>query len=446
MHSRTERTPEAVRRPAVIVMSDLVVLARQSRLIEEIVARDLVPLVLVGPDTPMDRLRAHMADPTHPLSVLSELVQVPDPAVDTVLCAVQDWVREYEVKASVCCGEVFVDPAGALNDLLRLPGPGGWASRVCRDKIMQRTALDAFSPRWRAVAPAERSRAEPPGYPAVVKPAGRMYSSGVRRVDDAGQLRAALQEYGPEEFVLLEELVEGPEFSVEALVYDGAVLWSGITAKRTNEDGGHFFTELGHTCPAPGLTAAEESALTRANAGVLAAVGLRHGITHAEFRLSGGRAVLMEVAARLPGDAITMLWHLATGAPLEPAIVDLALGAKPDYPEPVRRAAQRYLDHESGTLSEVRTAPGGPDVSWIPCDGRWPATEATGADAPARHTAVLVTRAVGELLGEQVDSVARAVSVVGDAPLTADIDAPGRQWASSVRVTTRPPTAAAGDR
>lgn len=436
MHS-DNRTQPAVHRPAVIVMSDLVVLARQTRLIEEIVSRELVPLVLVGPDTPMDRLRAHMADPAHPLSLMNEVVQVPDPSVDTVLCAVQDWVREYDVKASICCGEVFVDPAGALGELLRLPGPGGWASRVCRDKIMQRTALDSFGPRWRAVAPAERSHAEPPCYPAVVKPAGRMYSSGVRRVDDVEELRAALTQYGPGEAVLLEELVEGPEFSVEALVHEGEVLWSGITAKRTNEDGGRFFTEMGHTSPAPGLAPAEEEALLSANAGVLSRLGLRSGITHAEFRLSRGRAVLMEVAARLPGDAITMLWHLATGAPMEPAIVDLALGIKPDYPQPSRRAAQRYLDHDSGTLADVAVDAEGTEVSWIQRDGRWPGAEATDAGAPARCTAVLMAREAGAVLGEQMDSGARSVSVVGDAPLDADIDALSRRWASAVRVTTR---------
>ncbi|WP_405845774.1 ATP-grasp domain-containing protein [Streptomyces sp. NBC_01518] len=430
------RTQQSTRRPAVVVMSDLVVLARQTRLIEEIVARDLVPLVLVGPDTPMDRLRAHMADATHPLSLMNELVQVPDSAVDTVLAAVQDWVREYDIKASICCGEVFVDPAGALGELLGLPGPGGWASRVCRDKIMQRTALDPFGPRWRAVAPAGRSEAEPPSYPAVVKPAGRMYSSGVRRVDDAKQLRAALEQYGPEESVLLEELVEGPEFSVEALVFDGEVLWSGITAKRTNEDGGRFFTEMGHISPAPGLTPDEEAALVSANAGVLARIGFRHGITHAEFRLSRGAAVLMEVAARLPGDAITMLWHLATGVPMEPAIVDLALGVKPDYPRPSRRAVQRYLDHGSGVLGDAVVEGQDVEVSWIKRDGLWPSAETAEEAAPARCTAVLVARESGELLGEQVDSGARSVSVVGDAPLGVDIDSLSRHWVSAVRVVT----------
>ncbi|MFF7469627.1 ATP-grasp domain-containing protein [Streptomyces sp. NPDC008092] len=430
------------RKPAVVVMSDLVVLARQTRLIEEIVARDLVPLVLVGPDTPMDRLRAHMADPAHPLSLMDELVRVPDSSVDTVLAAVQDWVREYDVKASICCGEVFVDPAGALGELLGLPGPGGWAARVCRDKIMQRTALDAFGPRWRAVAPSGRAEAEPPGYPAVVKPAGRMYSSGVRRVDDAQALRAALEGYGPEESVLLEELVEGPEFSVEALVFDGEVLWSGITAKRTNEDGGRFFTEMGHTSPAPGLTGDEEEALLSANAGVLAGIGFRYGITHAEFRLSRGEAVLMEVAARLPGDAITMLWHLATGVPMEPAIVDLALGVKPDYPRPARRAVQRYLDHGSGQLGDVGLDGAEAGVSWIKRDGLWPAATPADAQAPARCTAVLVARESGELLGEQADSGARSLSVVGDGPLDADLDALSRQWVSAVRVAVGETSAA----
>jgi hypothetical protein len=144
----------------------------------------------------------------------------------------------------------------------------------------------------------------------------------------------------------------------------------------------------------------------------------------------------MEVAARLPGDAITMLWHLATGAPLEPAIVDLALGAKPSYPRPVRRAAQRYLQHAAGVLESVTAEEGAPEVSWIQRDGRWPAPRPVPADAPARCAAVLAARNAGDPLGEQVDSGARSVSVVGDAPLDADIAALSEEWAGLVRIAT----------
>jgi hypothetical protein len=427
-------TLTAPRCGAVVVMSDLVVLARQHRLLAEIRERDLTLLVVVGPDTRMDQLRAHMANPNHPLAHIQELKQVPDASVDTVLSAVQDWVRNYVIKASLCCGEVFVDPAGVLAEALALPGPGSWAARVCRDKIMQRTILDAYSPRWRAIAPHERVTAQAQSYPAVLKPAGRMYSSGVRRVECADELKTALDSYCPAESALIEEFIHGPEFSVEALVHDGTIVWSGITAKSTNENDSRYFTEIGHVSPAQGLAPGDEIELLRTNSEILAALRIGYGITHAEFRLSEGRAVLMEVAARLPGDAITMLWHLATGQPLEPAIVDLALGVKPSYPAPTRRAQQYFVNHPHGRLKDVTFAADVP-VSWPQLSGQWPAVVPTAPDDASRAVAVLVAREPGAVLAEQRDSGDRSVSVVGDFPLDMDPVTVAKSWCDALELS-----------
>ncbi|WP_261411304.1 acetyl-CoA carboxylase biotin carboxylase subunit family protein [Streptomyces sp. CBG33] len=322
---------QSERPPAVIVMSDLPALARQHRLITDIAERGMAPLVVVGPVTDLPRLTGHMADSTHPLSRIATVRQLPDAAVDGVLASVQDWIADYDVRGVICSGEVFVDPVGVLCEVLGLPGAGTWAARVCRNKVMQRVILRDHGPVSRAFAPHERENASSEVYPCVVKPAGRMFSSGVLRVDDDAELRASLAAYEPDETILVEELVVGPEFSVEALVHQGEVVWSGVTAKLTNEDSSRYFTEIGHTSPAK-LPLPHTDALVSANAAILKALRFDSGITHAEFRLRDGQPVLMEVAARLPGDAITMLWHLATGKPIEPAIVDLALGIRPDYP------------------------------------------------------------------------------------------------------------------
>ncbi|MGW1600640.1 ATP-grasp domain-containing protein, partial [Streptomyces eurythermus] len=337
--------------PAVIVMSDLAALARQHRLITDIAGRGLTPLVIVGPTTDLARLKTHIEDPAHPLSRIADVRQLPGPAVDGVWASVQDWITDFDVRGVICSGEVFVDPAGALAEALGLPGPGSWAARVCRDKVMQRVILGDHGPSWRAFAPHARDTATSEVYPCVVKPAGRMFSSGVVKVADDAELRAALAAYEPDETILVEELVTGPEFSVEALVHRGEVVWSGVTAKLTNEDSSRYFTEIGHTSPAR-IPSSDAEALVAANTAVLKTLGFGSGITHAEFRLRDGRPVLMEIAARLPGDAITMLWHLATGRPVEPAIVDLALGIEPQYPEPTRRAVQRFVDHRPGRLAD----------------------------------------------------------------------------------------------
>ncbi|WP_405445623.1 ATP-grasp domain-containing protein [Streptomyces achromogenes] len=417
--------------PAVIVMSDLAALARQHRLITDIAERGLTPLVIVGPTTDLARLNTHIADSAHPLSRIAAVRQLPSPAVDGVWASVQDWITDFDVRGVICSGEVFVDPAGALAEALGLPGPGSWAARVCRDKVMQRVVLGDHGPSWRAFAPHARDTATSGVYPCVVKPAGRMFSSGVIKVADDAELRAALAAYEPDETILVEELVTGPEFSVEALVHHGEVVWSGVTAKLTNEDSGRYFTEIGHTSPAR-IPSADADALVAANTAILKALRFGSGITHAEFRLCDGRPVLMEIAARLPGDAITMLWHLATGRPIEPAIVDLALGIEPQYPEPARRAVQRFVDHRPGRLADVRSA--AQTVSWIGDDGYWPTVSATDADAPARCASIMVGLSRGAVLGDLNDSSGRSASVVVDLPLDADPESATRVFVDQVEL------------
>ncbi len=58
-----------------------------------------------------------------------------------MLASVQDWITNFDVRGVICSGEVFVDPAGVLAEVLGVPGTGAWAARVCRDKVMQRVIL-----------------------------------------------------------------------------------------------------------------------------------------------------------------------------------------------------------------------------------------------------------------------------------------------------------------
>ncbi|AEV88375.1 biotin carboxylase [Actinoplanes sp. SE50] len=422
---------------ALLFMGDLVVLARQARLISDAARRGLAPVAVVGLGTDLGRLDALRADATHPLSALAEVVQVPDASIATVLQAVQPLLRRYEVRGVVSVGEVFVEPVGVLADCLGLPGAGTTASVICRNKLLQRTTVPEFSPEYEAV-PADRRATftvEAGRFPLVVKPAGRYYSSGVRLVTDQAELTAALTALGDDEIALVESRVVGPEFSVEAIVQGGVVLWSGVTGKESNEHETSYFTELAHTSPAV-LDPDDHHALVAANTEIIRRVGLRDGITHAEYRLSSAGPVLMEIAARLPGDAITFLWELATGQPTEITIIDLALGVPAAYPAPRRRARQHFLSHPHGVLGDVTAD--GVEVVWPGVDDRWPAfTPRAAADDPHTH-AVIVGRLPGDVLGDQIDSGHRSASVIVDAPLDADIEHATKTAAGRVTLTVRP--------
>ncbi|GIH74436.1 ATP-grasp domain-containing protein [Planobispora longispora] len=421
------------RPPAILFMGDMVIVARQLRLITEAHRRGYAPLLVVTPDTDPGELAACRADAAHPLSLLADVVNVAEPKVDLVVPAVQPLLRRYDVRGVLCIGDLFVEPVGMVAACLNLPGAGAGASRTSRNKLLQRTTVPHLSPDFRVVTPGEREGFPVDGisFPVVVKPVGRFSSLGVRQVKNPEDLPAILATYPEDETVLVESRVVGPEFSVEALTQNGEVIWAGVTGKATNESTGVFFTEMGHTSPAR-LPEEDVRALLDANAEVLRRIGFGDGITHAEFRLSEGRAVLMEVATRLPGDGITFLWHLATGQPLEPVMIDLALGEPASYPAPRRRAYQVYLEHPYGSLLDV-TSTGAP-VSWVSVDNDWPVFEPVAGDAPPRDHAVLVTQRPGAVLGPQTDSEARSVSVIFDAPLDAPADGLADEYTAAVTI------------
>jgi hypothetical protein len=85
----------------------------------------------------------------------------------------------------------------------------------------------------------------------------------------------------------------------------------------------------------------------------------------------------MEAAARTPGDGIMPLYHLATGRPVEPAIIRIALGETAEHPAPQRYARQVYFEHECGLLRDVEVRWPGIEPVWVTEGQPWPSIEPT---------------------------------------------------------------------
>ena len=134
---------------------------------------------------------ARRRDPGHPLAGIAELAWVPEEQLEDVLAHVTTWSRRYEIAAVVAFGEPYVEVAAAIADCFGLHSPGRRASRVCRNKLLQRRYLPSWSPPSRLVSAEQRETviAEWRAFPAIVKPIGRTASSGVQRADDPAGLR-----------------------------------------------------------------------------------------------------------------------------------------------------------------------------------------------------------------------------------------------------------------
>ncbi|MEU9131939.1 ATP-grasp domain-containing protein [Kitasatospora sp. NPDC048540] len=385
----------------------------------------------IDADTPRARRfdQARREQPDHPLAGLAELAWLPGERHEEIVQQILDWqAAGHTIRAVVPFGEDYVEATAVVADLLGLPAPGLRAGRVCRNKLLQRRYLADWSPRSVLLPPAERAEraAAWTHYPAVVKPLDGQASSGVERVDDPAALNAVLADRDTAEPLLVEELAHGHEVSVESLVQHGEPVFAAVTGKRTNEgeDGAaRWFVELGHTVPDPDLDDATRAALLDVNAAVLRRLDFRDGIAHAEYRIApDGTVRLMEIAARAGGDNILTLYHLATGAPLEEAMLTVALGEPTRYPEPRRYVRQVYPEHTPGVLRDI-TAPGlDTEVSWLADRWMWPAVKPLDDEPGAIHM-IVAGRSRGDELAAIRASSDRSAMYVIDAPTPAELDA-----------------------
>ncbi|MFI5617754.1 ATP-grasp domain-containing protein [Streptomyces sp. NPDC051567] len=188
--------------------------------------------------------------------------------------------------------------------------------------------------------------------PWVVKPRDGADSAGVRKVTGPGDLTAALGRLpDPQAPFLVEEFVQGEEYSVEGVFLDGAPRVLAVTAKEKLAP--PYFVEIGHVLPAPlpqDTLREIEDTVTAA----LTALELRFGLFHVELWLTAEGIVLGEVHARIGGGWIhRMLPHARPGLELYGAVYDDVLGRPVELPPASRAAATRYFAPPAGRVTAV---------------------------------------------------------------------------------------------
>lgn len=218
--------------------------------------------------------------------------------------------------------EFYVPMTAVVAQHLNLPHTPVAALQACRDKSLMRgrfAACDVPSPvAIRVCSEAEAIAAgEVLGYPVVFKPIDLAGSVGVIRVDDSSMLRMAFTAIcgmtdrqlglvqGP---FLVEEFVDGPEFSVEVVVRDLEPRALAVTRKSTGME--PFFEETQHVVVTADL---DDGDVVEIAEQAVRAVGIVVGVAHVEVRRGKHGVQVIEVAARVGGDMISRLVSLATG-------------------------------------------------------------------------------------------------------------------------------------
>jgi len=163
--------------------------------------------------------------------------------------------------------------------------------------------------------------------PCVVKAPDRQGQRGLSFVQTEAELPGAIAAAlaaSRNGTYIVEEYVEGPEVTVQAVSIDGVFHPLLVTDRLTAEPPA-FGVALAHAWPCVSET---QSPIEAARAAA-EALGIENGPTYTQIRIGDDGSRVVELAARLGGGHDAELVEAATGVRLNDLALDFALGTKP---------------------------------------------------------------------------------------------------------------------
>lgn len=168
-------------------------------------------------------------------------------------------------------------------------------------------------------------------FPVICKPRDNSGSRGVKLCRDIQELQECIDEalqYSHLDTVLVEEFIEGQEYSIESLHYNGKTEIIQFTEKRTTEF--PYNVELGHKQPA-NLSENERQLIRNVISKIADCMHFENCPSHTELKINKRGIFVIETSPRLGGDYITStLTPLSTGINIEDQLLHIALGEKVD--------------------------------------------------------------------------------------------------------------------
>ena len=243
-------------------------------------------------------------------------------------------------------------PLAQVREALGIEGMAVDAALNVRDKPRMKDVLRAAGvpcARHALVHDAGQARgfAAEVGFPLVAKPPAGVGSQATFRLDDGSALEGWLGAMPPssEAPALLEEFLDGEEFTFDSVTSGGTTVWSSIAQYLPPplEVLRNPWIQLAVLLPRD-IAGPEYAGIHEVGPAALRALGVRDALTHMEwFRRPDGSVAVSEVAARPPGANLTSMHGYAHDFDLYAAWARLVVLGSFDVPERRFASGTAYL-------------------------------------------------------------------------------------------------------
>lgn len=260
--------------------------------------------------------------------------------VDGVRALARQWGGQVDRLIGIL--EPLQEPMAEARQALGLPGMKVEASHNFRDKarmkdVLRESGLPCAAHGLCRSAAEAMEFARRQGLPLVGKPPAGAGAKNTFRVDHLDQLESYLrtQPPRPDAPILLEEFLQGHEYSFDSVSIDGRHVFSSVTEYYPTplEVMENAWIQWAVLLPRR-IDTPEFADIHEAGPRALTALGMDTGITHMEwFRREDGSIAISEVAARPPGAQFTTLLSIAHDLDFYRAWARLVITGEFEIPE-----------------------------------------------------------------------------------------------------------------
>ncbi len=280
---------------------------------------------------------------------------------DKILTTCIENMDKYSIKGVFTAGTDFSYIVAKLAEKMGLPGISYETALKATVKSEMRTAFfkcNVSSPGFFTVEHSfEADKTEYNlDFPLVVKPVDSMGGRGSVKIETEEALNKAVENaagFSRTGRVIIEEFIEGDEFSLDAVIENGKIFICGIADRHIFFP--PYFVEMGHTMPSISPPEIQEKVISVFEDGIKA-IGITNGTAKGDIKYSGDKAVVGEIAARLSGGYMSgWTFPYSTGVSVIKAALNVAVG-KPSGLKPfsyTRTAAERAFISIPGTVSQI---------------------------------------------------------------------------------------------
>ena len=246
-----------------------------------------------------------------------------------------------------------------LAEKLGLTGNGMESAMLSTNKYLMRKAFERHgdpSPKYYRSDQLSEEVIQSLEFPVIVKPVDRSGSRGITKITNVSELKQAVslaEELSFDKKAMVEEFVQGNEYSVEYVSYKGKHFFLALTQKYTT--GAPNFIETGHVQPAD-IGIDMQKKVREIVEHALDSLQIQYGASHSEIKIdSNGKIMLIEIGGRMGGDCIgSDLVRISTGYDFVAMVIDIACGMEPEFvqvAEP-KKAKIRFIFNE-GDLEDL---------------------------------------------------------------------------------------------